>query len=105
MKEKKIGVTKITIQMGDKEAVLTVEQAKELRDALNSLLGEKVIERVVEKDRHHYYPYYPYAHWSIYSGETKYQGGMVYGTTITTGNSQSYTISLNNANSGDPLPV
>jgi hypothetical protein len=56
-KEKKIGVSKIVIQMGDKEATLTVEQAKELRDALNELLGERVVERVIEKQS--YYPYYP----------------------------------------------
>ena len=77
-KEKKIGVSKITIQMGDKEATLTVEQARELRDALNALLGEKVIERVIERDQ--WYPYQPYIYrkyWTVTVGDQP----QIYGTT------------------------
>lgn len=66
---KKIEVKKIVIQMGDKEATLTIEQARELKDALNDLLGTKetvylpssplVIER----------PYYPHPYWGVTWGK------------------------------------
>jgi hypothetical protein len=46
MKEKKIGVSKVVIQLGDKEVSLTLEQVKELSAALSALLGsEKIVER------------------------------------------------------------
>jgi hypothetical protein len=104
MKEKKIGVSKVVIQMGDKEATLTVEQAKELRDALNALLGEKIVERVIET-RDVWYPYQPY----IYK---RYDGTAVsaiptwtYGTTIGTyAGGETFTITMGDSN-GDPLPV
>lgn len=38
---KKIEIKKVVIQIGDKEAELTIEQARELKDALNELLGKK----------------------------------------------------------------
>lgn len=99
-KEKKIGVSKVVIQMGNKEATLTVEQARELREALNALLGEKVVERVVERDR--WYPYTPYVYpQKIYCGDVVF--GTVSGTTAndTYGNvTGTYTI---NVGGGDPL--
>lgn len=82
MKEKKIGVSKVVIQLGDKEATLTVEQARELQSTLNALLGEKVVERVIEKDYYPYSPYYPY---KVYYGTTTYTYGDTTGT---------YTINL-----------
>jgi len=93
-KEKKIGISKITIQMGEKEATLTVEQARELQAALNALLGEKVIERVIEKEaRPHWWYIYPH---TVY--------GNVSGTLTTTGNAVGdYTIKL--SGDGDLLPV
>lgn len=92
-KEKKIGVSKITIQMGDKEATLTVEQARELQTALNALLGEKVIERVVEG---HIYSPYIYPRWTYTENIPP-----VTISGITTGNTGCYTIHLN----GDPDPL
>lgn len=58
---KKVEVTKIVIRMGDKDAELTIEQARELKDALDSLLGTKGETVYVP----HPYPYpvpqpYPY---------------------------------------------
>lgn len=38
---KKIEIKKIVIQIGDKEAELTIEQARDLKDALAELLGNK----------------------------------------------------------------
>lgn len=99
---KKIGVSKIVINIGDKEASLTVEQAKELRDALTALLGgEKVIERVIERDRWHTAPYIYPRYWGVTVGDQP-----PYGTiTGTHGNtSGAYTITLN-GNGGELLPA
>lgn len=89
-KSGKIEVSKITIKIGDKETPLTVEQAKELRDALTDLLGgeQKVIERVIEHDH-----WYPYRDWWVYRGPI-YTSGDNFTTTNGTGH---YTLSLNNA--------
>ncbi len=97
MKEKRIGVSKIVVQMGDKEATLTVEQARELQAALNALLGEKVVERVIEK-----HDWYPYVYTNPYVYPQKiYCGDGVYGTLTVTdangtynGNSGTYTITV-----------
>jgi hypothetical protein len=40
----KIEVTKIVIRMGNRDAELTIAQARELKDALNELLGEKSLD-------------------------------------------------------------
>jgi ribosomal protein L5 len=92
MKEKKIGVSKVVIQLGEKEATLTVEQARELQDALNALLGEKIIEKVVERD--YWYPYNPYA--------TKIYYGTTYVSGDTTG---TYTIGLVGDGTYDCPPI
>jgi hypothetical protein len=89
MKEKKIGVSKIVINIGDKEAALTVEQAKELRDALNAVLGERVVERVIEQ-RDVWYPYQPYTT-KIYYGDVTVP---TYGTITVSGTDDTYTISV-----------
>ena len=98
-KEKKIGVSKVVIQMGDKEATLTVEQARELCDALNALLGEKVVERVIERDN-----WRPYRWWYVYGGDYPTKQFEIYGNvtgTMTSGGT--YTITMNG--DGDNLPV
>jgi hypothetical protein len=94
MKDKKIGVSKVVIQMGDKEATLTVEQAKELQAALNALLGEKVVERVIEKrDNWYTYPRIIYT-----DGNTKtiktIPSWTYYGTTTVSNNGDVYTIDM-----------
>jgi hypothetical protein len=64
---KKIEVKKVVIQLGDKEAELTIEQARQLKDALNELLGSKetvyVSPSPIIIERPYTYPYSPY--WSI----------------------------------------
>jgi hypothetical protein len=80
---KKIEIKKVVIQIGDKEAELTIEQARELKDALIDLLGKKetvylpaspvVIERP-------YYPHYP--NWTVTwdgtrTNPTTYPGGTI----------------------------
>jgi hypothetical protein len=103
MKEKKIGVSKIVINIGDKEAALTVEQAKELRDALNAVLGERVVERVVEHDR--WYPYQPYVYPRYFEvtvcDSPNISGTITNGIVYANGN---YTITLNNSDD-DLLPA
>lgn len=61
---KKIEVTKIVIRIGDKESELTIAQARELKDALNELLGTKETVFVpsspviIERPYTHPFPYW-----------------------------------------------
>lgn len=88
MKEKKIGVSKVVIQIGDKEASLTVEQVRELRAALDALLGSE--KTVVER----WYPQWWYVQPPYTSGTVTYGS-----TTITTSDSPgTYTITMNDTN-------
>ena len=69
---KKIEVTKIVIRMGEQDAELTIEQARQLKDALNELLGSKETvyipsQPVVIEQR---YPYHPYPYWTVSYGTT-----------------------------------
>jgi len=80
-----IEIQKITIKMGKKEVELTIEQARELKAALGSLLGETVTERVIEKYPYHYDPY----RWVWTS--PRWDGQITY----TSDNTASYSLSLN----------
>ena len=54
-----IKISTITLEIGKKTIMLTVEQAKELRAVLGELLGaDKITERVVD--------HYPYPWWGVY---------------------------------------
>jgi hypothetical protein len=104
MREKKICVSKIVIQIGDKEAALTVEQARELSEALNALLGEKVIEKVVE--RYGWYPsapytYHPSPYWTVVVGDQP----QISGTTTATNSTSGFTAYLTSNGDSDLLPV
>jgi hypothetical protein len=70
--KKKIEVTKVVIRIGDKPVELTIDQARELKDALNELLGSKetvyLPSSPVIIDRPYPYPYTPY--WTITYGNT-----------------------------------
>jgi hypothetical protein len=93
-KEKKIGVSKIVIQIGDKEVSLTIEQVKELSAALSSLLGsEKIIER--------WYPRYWYA-----DGGTTVYGNTTVGVTTNTddANGICYTLAFNDGGDSYDCP-
>lgn len=89
-KSDKIEVSKITIKIGDKETPLTVEQAKELREALTALLGgdTKVIERIIERER-------PYYGWWIYQYDHGSSPPATAGWNNNTGN---YTLCLSAPN-------
>jgi len=54
-------IKKIVLEIGDKEIELTPDEAKELKDVLNNLFGEKDIVYIPKP-----YPvYHPYPHWWV----------------------------------------
>ncbi len=58
MSKKKVAITKVEVQMGKEAVEITVEQARELKKALDELFGPTVRE---EHHHHHGRPYYrPY---------------------------------------------
>lgn len=63
MSEKRIKIQNINIKIGDKTLSLSPDDARELKDILNNLLGgEKVVEKEVVK----WYPY-SYPQWYVTS--------------------------------------
>jgi hypothetical protein len=55
---KEVRISKIVVKMGDREQTLTIAQARELQEALNSLFGgPKEIVKTVP------YPVYPKPYW------------------------------------------
>lgn len=59
---KEIRVSKIEVEMGKKVVPLTLEQAKELRDALNALFGSPIGgTTIIYRDRYH--DRWPYVTW------------------------------------------
>lgn len=72
MEKKDTLIKGINLQIGKKEIQLSVEEAKELKKALEELFGEKI----VKEEHHHYngYTYYPYWRWPtpyIYCGTSQ----------------------------------
>jgi len=68
-------VTKIVLEVGNKEIELTVKEAKELKCVLSDLFGKEVqfvpsAPTIIERNR---YPYRPYEVWSgKQMGDTMY---------------------------------
>lgn len=65
-----VAVKKVVVQLGKKELIIDIEDAKELQKVLNELFGQVVTEKVVEH-HHHSYPYYwnyPAIQWTTGSG-------------------------------------
>lgn len=58
----KVAINKIVIEIGKRKIELTKNQAKEMKEVLDELFGEKV---VVDKEYHYhgYRDYYPYWKW------------------------------------------
>lgn len=65
-KNDKIEVTKIVIKIGSKDAELTIEQARDLKDALVELLGSKDKEIVYIPQP---YPVYHRPYWYVTYGD------------------------------------
>ena len=69
---KEVAVRKVVVQLGKKELILDIEDAKQLKDVLNELFGQVVVEKVapqIEKtiirEEHHYHKQYqPYWYWN-----------------------------------------
>jgi len=62
-------ITKLTLQIGDKEIALTDKEARQLKDALADLFGEKetvYVPQIVERWRDRpWWPYWqPYITWN-----------------------------------------
>lgn len=102
-----VAVKKIVVQLGKKELVLDIEDAKALKVILNELFGSVVVEKApaaVEKEtiikEHHYHhdkyvaPYYPspYFYWNYPAISYTVTGGTT-GITCTSGNN--YSLSSN----------
>jgi hypothetical protein len=49
--QKEVAIKKVVVQLGKKELILNIEDAKQLREVLNELCGEVVVEKSVE---HHH---------------------------------------------------
>ena len=66
-KENKEGVqvTKVVVQLGKRELTLTIEEAKQLKDTLNTLFGKEVIKEVREEHHHHHSGYYWHHPWEV----------------------------------------
>jgi len=77
-----IKISTITLEIGKKTIMLTVEQAKELRAVLGELLGaDKITERVVD--------HYPYRWWGVYPTSPN-----ITWTNNATMSSQAYSVTL-----------
>ena len=91
-----IEITDITIKMGQKKVTLSPDEARELMEALEMLLGApepKVVERIIERNPWRYWS------WGTYSPNTTAKWTDVTG--ITTSNNVSndagsYTLTLSN---------
>lgn len=87
-KNEEIQVTKIIIKMGEKDAELTIEQARQLKDALVELLGEKEktvyipSPYIVERPYPYRYPYW-YVTWGTDSATAKDENITSYDMTVT----------------------
>ena len=96
----KIEITDITIKIGQKKVTLSPDEARELMEALEMLLGApepKVVERIIERSPWRYW--YTSPTWAVSAPGT--MGNWTDATGITTGDSisndaGSYTLTLSN---------
>ena len=94
---KDVAVSKIVVQLGKKELILDVEDAKALKDVLNELFGQVIVEKAPQVEKHtiiekHYHDRYvsnPY-YWNYPAVTYQVSGGLT-GITCSTGNSYSFT--------------
>lgn len=97
-----VAIKKVVVQLGKKELVIDIEDAKQLRDALNTLFGGPAVKETVIREEHHHYPkpYYwdyskPYWGGGLWAYTNK--DNIVYCANTTTGNS-GITSTVNAAN-------
>ena len=88
-----IEVTDINIKIGQKKVSLSPEQARELMEVLEALLGgpePKVVERVIERPWRWWYMNTPYIQPTTWGNDTT-----AWGNDTTAGDAGSYTLTLN----------
>lgn len=61
MKKKKVGISKIELEINGKKIALSPAEAKELRSILNDLMGDA--EKEIRWIPYRTYPLYPYVTW------------------------------------------
>ena len=59
--ENKVEIKELTLQLGKKEVVLTVDEARKLKKALEDIFGRDIIREI--KEEHHYHDNYPRWGW------------------------------------------
>ena len=59
--ETNVEIKELTLQLGKKEVVLTVDEARKLKKALEDIFGRDIIREV--KEEHHYHDHRPYWGW------------------------------------------
>lgn len=60
----KVEIKKITLKLGKREVTLSIEEAKNLKEALEELFGKSIVSEEHHHHHHdHSYPYYPYRWW------------------------------------------
>lgn len=73
-KQEEVKINNIVLNVGKKEIVLTVEQAKKLKSLLEDLFGKEIIKEV--KHEHHYdwwyRPYYVEKKWPSFNDNIFY---------------------------------
>ncbi len=88
----KIEITDITIKIGQKKVTLSPEQAHELKDALEALLGgpePKVVERIIERQ--------PWRWWYVnvpYTQPARWEYNTWIDNITTSNDAGSYTLTL-----------
>lgn len=77
---KRVAVEKVVVAIGRREIILTTDEAKQLKDALNELFGKAITAE--EHHHHHHYPWYysyPKVEWSTANGNgIKWQDNQIY---------------------------
>jgi len=59
--KEKVQIKKMVIQMGKKEVTLSIEEARELQQALNEIFDREV--KVVKEEHHHHHSHREYPWW------------------------------------------
>jgi hypothetical protein len=102
-----VAIKKVIVQLGKKELVIDIEDAKQLRDALNTLFGGPAVKEVVIREEHHHYPkpfYWDYSKpiWNAPNWGYKWSDGAIYCSNITTGDvSTKFSINADNGPDDD----
>lgn len=78
MAKKAVRVSEIVIEVQGKKLSLSPDAARDLRDALDEVLGKETVREIVKevRERQWWYPYY--TTWTVTNGTSKQFDGQVY---------------------------